>query len=433
MANRFTAAVVAIGVMSVIPDVRGADPIDEQLALMAERNSSYDPAPLHALGVAGLSGVLDRVFPETAGGVARPSTQAEAQQWIAELADDEFARRQAATEALAASGWPHRHLVEAAAKSNDAEVRQRAKRILADWAPRSRAQWRRHGYGFGIYVQSIKDRERTETLARRMLALLERGAPKHGEDALPKACLIVIGESGHEECCEILRPLLKHPETEVAVLVTQCIGSGRNPRFFPALLLEALGSERDEVASAALDWSTSCWDDKRRPEVYKAIRKVFLARSEPLKFQSCFALMHDYQDPEAFAYLLEQTQCGDRQRAYTAVGWVGDACNYHRTATPELLEKLSPYLVSKDDELRRRAAGSLGIYGGVEVVRRLVPMLGDSENIIVMEAAAHLLGQKDKTIVRAELQRAVKEHPDKEVRIRAEDLLGKLDRQANRP
>jgi len=370
--------------------------------------------------------VLDRLFPETVSQTIVAESEDQIELWVAQLGDDEFDKREAATRNLIASAWPRRELVNKFIDSSDSEVRLRARYILDAWAPKSRDPWKTHLPGLPNYLLKIKDRERLELLAQRMVRVLERGMPIDDDRKLPELCLAAIGEGGNEASCELLQPLLKHQDVAVAVLVAEEIGSHRDSRFFPRLLIQALEDERDEVARAALDWSTSCWDEERAPLVQKAIRRLFDKRSETLKFHASFALMHNYDDAEALAYLLEQTRSQDKQRAYTAISWIGDSCNYQKPVSQAILDRLSPHLISTNDTLRRAASDALGTYGGEDVVRRLIPMLGDSKKIIADEAQRKLPDQKDKKMLRRQLEEAAKNDPNAEVRSRSRQLLARM-------
>src|SRR5688572_28120706 len=107
--------------------------VEEHLADMTTRGSAYDPKGLHELGLPGLEALLDRLFPETAAASKPvvPPDDGEVRRLIGLLASDDFRTREQATEQLIAKGKPHRELLMKAAEHDDAEVRLRARRILA--------------------------------------------------------------------------------------------------------------------------------------------------------------------------------------------------------------------------------------------------------------------------------------------------------------
>lgn len=406
--------------------LRASDVVDEQLDAMAASRSKFDPQQLDQMGAHGLSLVLDRLFPETASQPVAAIPEEQIKLWIHQLGDDDFERREAATRNLIANAWFARELVKRSIDTSDTEVRQRIRFILDSWVPKSRERWKPHLEGLSNYLLKIKDLERLDLLAQRVTQVLDRGVPMGDDRKLPRLCLAAIAKGARDESCELLRPLLKHDDVAIAVIVAEEVGSQRDIRFFPQLLVDALQDDRDEVADAALDWAPNCWDEKRAPLVQKAIRRLFDERSEKLKFHACFTLMHDYHDPDAIVYLLEQTKSDDEKRAFTAISWIGDACNWQTPVTKSILDHLTPHLTSNNDTLRRAASAALGTYRGEEVVRVLIPMLGDATRIIAEEAQRNLPNQKDKEMLRRQLADAVENSPNSNVRSRCQQLLAKL-------
>ncbi len=59
-------------------------------------------------------------------------------------------------------------------------------------------------------------------------------------------------------------------------------------------------------------------DERRRAAVLRALRQVFHGNNEPLKFQACLPLMRDFQDSEAWLYVIEQVASSDTNRVRTA-------------------------------------------------------------------------------------------------------------------
>ena len=404
------------------------EPVDDHLIAMGAQGAEYDPRKLDELGAAGLTGVLDRFFPDTAAPPDDPPRAADIQRLIGQLGDDEFRVREQATATLTAVGQPRKELVVKAAESQDAEVRLRARRILAAWQPRPASSWAPHLPGFTKYVRGIKDRERLLILARRAADVLTKGLPPDDEAKLVKACVAGVAQGRDEASSDVLRPLLQHEDPRIVVLLVEGFGRHNDNSYCPPLLIEALGNERDSVVAAALS-SGPCpsWDKDRAEELRQALRTVFARRKEPLKFQACFALMHNFRDPEAIEYLLEQTQSPDAGRAFKAVGWIGDSCNFGQPATKRILDSLQPHLESKNAEFRRAAARALAVYSGEEVVQRLILLLGDLTPIIIEEAKLGLREQQDKALVRRLLADAAATHADPKVRQRAQELLDRSE------
>ena len=160
----------------------------------------------------------------------------------------------------------------------------------------------------------------------------------------------------------------------------------------------------------ALDNATECASTNKRDTVYQRLLKIFNGPNEENKFQACFALMHQFKHQPAIDFLLQQTASPDRERAYTATRWIGDTCNWGRTAYPALLEALDPLLASEDQKLRLTAVDTITIYAGPEVTDRLLDALADEDREIVETARRSLT------------ERAI----GRTVRLRETDLATKL-------
>jgi HEAT repeat protein len=415
---------------------RGSDlatAVNLQLAEMARRGSAYDAKEMNALGTAGLEALLDRLFPETAAAPRVELSDDELAALIVQLAAEDFRTRQDATQTLIAKARTHREAIEKAADHRDAEVRLRARLILATWDAKPTTTWDKHVDGCSAFLGQIRDRERLDLLAQRTVAVLQAGMPTRDRLKLMRVCLAGLALGGDEASCDRLRPLMEHPDPRVAELVVESIGAYReDPAFFPRVLIDGLENDRPAVVEAALRWSTNGGSEERAKDVERAVRRVFTGSNSSLKFQASFLLMHTFDDAEAFAYLLEQTKSDDIKQAFTAIHWVGDACHSGKPVTREILNAFDPHLESKNAELRRAATDALGTYQGEEVVKRLIPMLGDLVSIIATGAEVGLLNQNDKTILRRHLTEASEKNPDRRVSDAAIELLEKLNDKEHR-
>ena len=275
-------------------------------------------------------------------------------------------------------------------------------------------------------LDQVKTPELLAVLARRAVAVLEKPPLDPIQERTVFLLLAPLAKSGDDRYSDLLMPYLRHPDVKVAVLVTKAMGCGRDNRYWPPLMSGALQSDRPEVVSQAVTWSPNCWDDRRRDEVRRLLRRVFEGTNEGLKFEACFPLMHGYQDTDARAYLIAQTRSPNRERAQTAMGWLGDIRNAHRLPEPGLVESIAPYLKSADDELRRRAAETLSIYGGEPAMRAVIPLLVDKEKIIVDATTRNLLDQRDKTTLRRVLKESLAAAPPGPLREKIAGLLTQL-------
>jgi len=186
-------------------------------------------------------------------------------------------------------------------------------------------------------------------------------------------------------------------------------------------------NDRKQVVRAALDWGPCpCWDEKKAPELRRRLTRIFKGDDAELKFRASFTLMHDFDDEDAFRYILTQTKSKDGERARTAIYWIGDSCHWKKPITTEILDTLSPFLRSPDDRLRRAASTALATYSGEAVVKALIPMLGDRLPIIVEGTGNLLLDQEDKAMLKRLLRQAAEKHVDPNVRARAKEVLSKV-------
>ncbi|HUU30840.1 MAG TPA: HEAT repeat domain-containing protein [Phycisphaerae bacterium] len=375
-----------------------------------------------AQGPPGLEVLLDVFWPESSPASDRRAVAA----LVRDLDSDDYATcRRAAQRLYDLGSGNHLRLQQAAQGAGPAVVM---------WLTYVRDAWRyspmpepesyqRH---LSERMAGIEDPRLLNVLLGRAQAILKR-APLDGiQEHAAEALLVPLAKSGDDRFSAVLAPYLREPDARVAVLVTRAMASGRGNTYCPPLLLEALRSDRPEVVHEALRWTPNVWDDRRRGEVHRLLRRIFEGQDEPLKFEACFPLMHGYQDKDARAFLIRQTHSPNRERARTAIVWLGDAVNTGRRPEPELIEGLVPYLESEDAAFRREAADTLGTYAGEEIVRLLVPLLADKEQVIVDETSRHLLDQRDKAMLRRVLAEARDAAAPGPLRDRIAQVLGKV-------
>lgn len=391
-----------------------------------ERELGDRPA-LHQRGVEGLKKVLDCLFPETKPVPGPPVEAKTVAELVRQLGDDSFQVREQATARLLAIGQGHRDLVRQATRSDDPEIKQRAQQVLAAWDASRPTDLVKYVGPYVKYMEEIKDRERLDLLAGRLVVALRGDLPEETRRDLVREMLATVARAADDRYTDPLRPLLAHKDVRVAGFVVQSVGCCKDkPDFFPRLLLDALDSDREDVVDAVISWTPNCSDPVRAPELRRRLKRIFAGSNEALKFRVSFPLMHTWSDAEAYRYLLQQTQSADGERARTAIYWLGDACHSGKAASVELLEKLGPLLQSKNTELRRAAAYALGTYSGEGVVKLLLPALADTEEIVVAEASRRLLDQSDKVMLKEMLQDAARNHADAKVRTRAAELADKV-------
>jgi hypothetical protein len=263
--------------------------------------------------------------------------------------------------------------------------------------------------------------EHPDVLARRAVDVLS--SPSFDPESRSFVRHLIPPLASRDAEVETLAKLLDHPDPRVPVQMLRWTGPQTNTHF-PEIVLIALGSKRPEIVDAAQrSGPAPIWDEKKRRRIHKAMKNVFETGTEAQKFYSCFTLMQTFRDRDAVAYLLEQTRSKDRERIQTALGWLGDSCNWGRRATPAILEAFRPHLQSKDSNLRLMAGYGLGTYSGDEVVRALIPLLVDPEEIIRIEVSNKLLGARDQKPVLQVLEEALKGEKDEGLRKALSELI----------
>jgi len=399
--------------------------IDAVMAAMGAQRSGFDASELHAMGLEGLSAVLDRLLPDTARPGAVDVADETVERIIARLGDERFPVRESATRELVELGRAARpHLIEAAGHS-DAEISWRARSILRKWEIEVKEDKSRFAAGFEVYCEGIQDERRIEELAKRARRVLESGAPNGARRQIVTACMGAVARHGDDRYTDLFRPLLEHEDVQVPVLVVRAVGAAVRSRDCPALLLAALEDARRETVLEAMRWTAYC-DGPHRSDVRRLLVAIFEGDDEALKFQVAFPLMSVFDDPRAADYLLAQLGSQDEQRRSQAFDWIGDSSNFGKPASVKLLDAVGPLLESPDHRIRRRALRTLAIYSGEEVVRRLIPMLADPNASIADEVVPRLQHQTDKEMLRRVLAEAA-ENGDEKIRTKAAKVLEKLD------
>ena len=404
-----------------------APPIDSILKEMAAKGREFNGGQLQALGVPGLSAVMDRLFPESIVCGGSGLTEEQVKTLIEKMGDDDIQVRESATDRLLKAGKSIALDLLNATKHRDLEIQLRTSRIVQSWRSGSTGSVRKYLPGFVAYVRTLKDGDLLRELAVRTRTILLGGVPDDPKLSMIRTCLEAIGRSRDDRTCNLLEALLMHPDPSVPSQVIRSLASSAYGGWFPSLLVEALKSRRGPVVKEAIAWSTKCHDPTHRAEVKHLLVGIFEGNNDPLKFQASFTLMHTFQYRPAVDYLVTQTRSPDKKRVYIAISWIGDACNWGKPATPEILKHVVPYLSSEDGALRRAAADALATYSGEEVVKHLVPMLGDELSIIVREVSSKLSRHRDKEMVRRFLSEAAKHAKSLKVKLGAQELLRKID------
>lgn len=401
--------------------------IEAILANMVVQKGRFQPDELHRLGVPGLSAVLDELLPETAEPKKVDLPNDTISRLIKRLGDDNFRVRESAFERLYRLGRGAEALLTEATESDDAEIGWRARRILRKWESELTEDKARYMSAFAVYAAGIRDDACLEELLRRTLAALETGMPSGGKQQILGQCMRAVARSGKDELTDRLKPLLKHNDVRVAVLVIRSVGSvGGNLMNCPALLLDALKSDQQQIVVQAISSVTNCRENSRKPEIKRLLISIFQGGNERLKFHVSFPLMYGFGYPPAVDFLLKQAQSEDPNTRIQALSLLADSRNRGKPADEKVLKALTPLLKSEDHNTRRRAARALGNYTGEEVVKRLIPLLCEKNN---RDVYRKLMEQPDKKMLRRLLAAAAKDSPDEKVRKIAASMVEQLPKE----
>jgi hypothetical protein len=417
----------SVGFSGEVDPVKIALLVDE----MASRGSGYDATELRALGADGLTGVLDCLLPDTAPPreVVQGPPEEEIRRLILRLDADDFRVREAATEELVAKGRGRRELIEEATKSELLEVRLRAERVLASWESRPTTRLNDYLSGFWAYAEGLKGADELKILAERTIKALESGMPEGDRLHLLRLCIAAVAHGHDDASCDLLRPLVRNPDPRIAALVAETAGAYKvDPKFVPQLLVDAILDERPAVTEAGLRFVLGGQDGRRREAVLAALRRVFQGKNEPLKFQACLPLMRDFQDAEAWLYVIGQTASNDTNRVRTAFNWIGDTKNCGRAPNIRLQAILVELISSGTIDQRRAAVQALGTFTGESVVTKLIGLIGDREAAVSQQAKACLLAQPDRKLVARLLETIGANSGDQVVQSRSKELMASLQR-----
>lgn len=423
------AAVLAGALLCAGAGARGQTTDPEMLSILADMVSqqhSFRPERLHALGLDGLRAVLDELLPETAEPAPLTASSEEIAKLIEQLGDASYQTRRAAMAGLVRLGRAVEPQLVEAARHPDPEISWRARRILRHWEDRQTEDKSRYVPALAVYAAGIDDEPRLRELLRRTRLALKSGLRDSGRQQVLRHCIAALARAGKDEYLEPLVPLLKEADVQVAVLVVGAVGEGSRGGRFPDLLVEALRSNRPEVATAAIYHVRASTDESRREELEPLLLGAFRRGNDALKLQAATVLLHKYDSAEARDYLLARAEGADRSARYQALSALAATDNSGKPIDKQVLEVLRRQTRSEESTTRRLAARALAGYRGDEVVASLVPLLADEQQSTAAYVRQVLLAYPDKEALRKRLKAASEDPGDEKLRAAAGELLGAL-------
>jgi len=423
-------AVLSATVLFAGPAARAQTTDPEMLSILADMVSqqhSFRPGRLHALGLEGLRAVLDELLPETTEPTELTASREEVAKLIEKLGDPRYQTRRAATLALLRLGRGAEPQLSAAARAPDPEISWRARRILRHWEDRQTEDKSRYLPALAVDLSGVDDEPRLRELLRRTKLAFDSELRDPKRQQILRQCIVPLARSGKDEYLEPFVPLLKQDDVKTAVLVVGAVGEGCRGGRFPKLLVEALRSDRPEVATAAIYHVRASTDESRREELERLLLDVFHRQDDRLKLHAATVLLHKYGSAEARDYLLTKADGADRNAKYQALSALAVTDNSGEEIDGRVLEVLRRQLRSEESTTRRLAARALAGYRGEEVLGSLIPLLVDEQRSTAAYVRQALLVHPDKKALRERLQVASKNQKNEKLRTAAEELLKSLD------
>ncbi len=378
--------------------------IDGIFRQMVSQGLSFDPTRLVQLGKPGCRAILSRVFPESLGDSAA-MTRERALELVAQLGADAYEARAEATSILFREGRSQAGLVEQAANASGPLVAVRAARLLRLWqASDAHAAESLPALQGGLqrYVEKLTDEATLQEVAACVVAALKARVDQTPKQNCLAVCAGALAQSKADSVHEIVVPLVTHDDPAVPMFVMKAISGRTGNSYVAPIHMAALESGRPELFKAALR-SMPCpiWDQRAKPKVREALRKIFtdaefmseLQSDTDFMMLSAFVAARDFRIPEATTYLLEQIGGDNRQVALRAISALGDTYYRGNPVSERLLAALEPHLSSEDAAFRAAAVRTLGCYRGTGVLESMLKALGDANGKVAKAAAQGLVDQ----------------------------------------
>lgn len=400
-------------------------------------SKQFDAGQLERRGLEGLREILDELLPDTAAPPVLRVPVSQVNDLIAQLGDDQFRVRQTAMERLRDIGEGARPLLLRAAKSDNAEVSWRAVRVLRAWDARKYADKPQHLEAFSAYCRLLRDDLRLKELLRRTTQAMEHGLWGETRQQILVHSTAALLRADKEEYSAPLRPFLDRGDLQIALLILEAAGDAVQSADAASfdrsqamnLIVRAIGSSREEVAAVAINHAGYLIERSRGSDspLRRALQDAFEGPSESVRFQAACVLMQRCKSEAARDFVLGQLQGGDLSRKYAALNMLQSQPPHKAEPDRKLLAALQPLLNDADMNTKMMAANVLGSYAGPEVVRRLVPLLGEKkERHIATHVAQQLRQQPDKKMLRSEIKAILEDQSRKSLHAELQSFLKQL-------
>ena len=337
----------------------------------------------------------------------RPATREQLRKVCARLGDDSHAVREAATAELLAFGPEHLDTVAAiAAAQDDAEVRDRADWVIAQWKLQLGRRPIRLQNACALWgsLPNEESLRYTRLLVKRIRRLPEfvtlppddrqgrrgpygdgglLGEPKRRiRDRLLREIAAMLASFRSPKARVILRSFLHEGSQALTLRIIQLIGSpSTDPDVADDLLRLAEGPDKAVAIRALSHLSNWHGRSRARDRITPVLKRLYNHADPDVALQA--AIISCYSgDGSGFSRLLEATASPSRQIAMKAIGQLGD-CRFSGRAA-QVIPRLLPHLKTDDVQVLDRTIETLGNYPGA--VKHVIPFLEHEDKQIVRRA-----------------------------------------------
>lgn len=189
-----------------------------------------------------------------------------------------------------------------------------------------------------------------------------------------------------------------------ALILLEFVNFGKPNSYYPQLFLDLLDHENAAIVSHIIEVSSNCWDEYMCPKVKSKLLQIFHGNDDSLKFKAAFALMHDYEYPLAYEYLMHEVDLNRHDRRYTAISWLGDASNYGHPMSDTLNLVLRKYLYSSDKTIQRATLETYLTYNSPNVIVALIPFVDYELEFVSKNIVKKILTYEDRAFTIEKLQ-----------------------------
>ncbi len=198
--------------------------------------------------------------------------------------------------------------------------------------------------------------------------------------------------------------LIDEISEQEGLLLLEFVNYGRRNSYYPQLFLDLLDDENADLVSYIIEVSSGCWDEYLCPKVKTKLLQIFHGNDDSLKFKAAFALMHDYEYPLAYEYLMHEVDLNRHDRRYTAISWLGDASNYGHPMSDTLNLVLRKYLYSSDKKIQRATLETYLTYNSPNVIVAIIPFVDYELEFVSKNVVKKILTYEDRAFTIEKLQ-----------------------------